>query len=184
MGCRNSKHAGIGWCLQWPSYEQPQGLNLRPQREQTSWSQALTTRPPPRWFGIPYFDRRPSDPLLWWTDFPYLFLVDKPHISSFDEWIHDTWNQPHLSARSTTPPHGTRLTPFSWSTWTLVSILFLWRVNHASLPIYLLNLNQPVDWLDGWTSLDKIKYWTKQKLGKILSTCRVDPWPGRLDKTR
>jgi len=50
--------------LQWPSYEQPQGLNLRPQREQTSWSQALTTGPPPRWFGIPYFDRRPSDPLL------------------------------------------------------------------------------------------------------------------------
>jgi len=30
--------------LQWPSsYEQPQDSNLRPQREQTSWSQALTT---------------------------------------------------------------------------------------------------------------------------------------------
>ena len=29
--------------LQWLSYEQPQGLNLRPQREQTSWSQAFTT---------------------------------------------------------------------------------------------------------------------------------------------
>jgi hypothetical protein len=24
-------------------------LNLRPQREQTSWSQTLTTGPPPRW---------------------------------------------------------------------------------------------------------------------------------------
>jgi hypothetical protein len=29
--------------LQWPSYEQPQGSNLRPQRKQTSWSQALIT---------------------------------------------------------------------------------------------------------------------------------------------
>jgi hypothetical protein len=29
--------------LQWPSYEQPHGSNLRPQREQTSWSQILTT---------------------------------------------------------------------------------------------------------------------------------------------
>jgi len=29
--------------LQWPSYGQPHGSNLRPQREQTSWSQALTT---------------------------------------------------------------------------------------------------------------------------------------------
>jgi hypothetical protein len=29
--------------LQWSSYEQPQGLNLRPQREQTSWFQTLTT---------------------------------------------------------------------------------------------------------------------------------------------
>ena len=38
--------------LQWPSYEQPQGLNLRPQRKQTSWSQALTTGPPPRWFSL------------------------------------------------------------------------------------------------------------------------------------
>jgi hypothetical protein len=35
--------------LQWPSYEQPQGSNLRPQREQTSWSQVLITGPPPRW---------------------------------------------------------------------------------------------------------------------------------------
>jgi hypothetical protein len=35
--------------LQWPSCEQPQGSNLRPQREQTSWSQALTTGSPPRW---------------------------------------------------------------------------------------------------------------------------------------
>jgi len=34
--------------LQWPSYEQPQGSNLRPQREQTSWSQAFTTGPPSR----------------------------------------------------------------------------------------------------------------------------------------
>jgi hypothetical protein len=34
--------------LQWPSYEQPQDLNLRPQGEQTSWSQTLTTGPPPR----------------------------------------------------------------------------------------------------------------------------------------
>jgi hypothetical protein len=38
--------------LQWPSYEQPLDSNLRPQREQTSWSQALTTGPPPRWFII------------------------------------------------------------------------------------------------------------------------------------
>jgi len=38
--------------LQWPSYEQPQGLNLRPQREQISWSQALTTGPPPRWLIV------------------------------------------------------------------------------------------------------------------------------------
>ena len=34
--------------LQWP-YEQPQDSNLRSQREQTSWSQVLTTGPPPRW---------------------------------------------------------------------------------------------------------------------------------------
>jgi hypothetical protein len=38
--------------LKWSSYEQPHGSNLRPQREQTSWSQALTTEPPPRWFAI------------------------------------------------------------------------------------------------------------------------------------
>ena len=31
--------------LQWPSYEQPHGSNMRPQMEQTSWSQALTTGP-------------------------------------------------------------------------------------------------------------------------------------------
>jgi len=36
--------------LQWPSYEQPQSSNLRPQREQISWSQTLITRSPPRWF--------------------------------------------------------------------------------------------------------------------------------------
>jgi len=35
--------------LQWSSCEQPQGSNLRPQRKQISWSQALTTEPPPRW---------------------------------------------------------------------------------------------------------------------------------------
>ena len=35
--------------LQWPSYEQPEGSNLRPQRKQTSWSQVFTTGPPPRW---------------------------------------------------------------------------------------------------------------------------------------
>jgi hypothetical protein len=33
--------------LQWSLYEQSQGSNLRPQREQTSWSQAFTTGPPP-----------------------------------------------------------------------------------------------------------------------------------------
>ena len=38
--------------LRWPSYEQPQGSNLRPHREQTSWSQALTTGPPPRWLHL------------------------------------------------------------------------------------------------------------------------------------
>jgi hypothetical protein len=38
--------------LQWPSYEQPHGSNLKPQREQTSWSQTLTTGPPPRWFYL------------------------------------------------------------------------------------------------------------------------------------
>jgi hypothetical protein len=38
--------------LQWLSYEQPQGSNLRPQREQTSSSQALITRPPPKWLII------------------------------------------------------------------------------------------------------------------------------------
>jgi len=32
--------------LQWSSYKQLQGSNLIPQREQTSWSQAFTTRPP------------------------------------------------------------------------------------------------------------------------------------------
>jgi hypothetical protein len=37
--------------LQWLSYEQPQGLNLRLQREQTSWFQALTTGSPPRWLS-------------------------------------------------------------------------------------------------------------------------------------
>jgi len=36
--------------LQWPSYEQPQGSNLRLQRKQTSLSQALTTGLPSRWF--------------------------------------------------------------------------------------------------------------------------------------
>ena len=40
--------------LQWPSYEQPQGSNLRPQREQTSWSQAFTTGSPPIWFSCFY----------------------------------------------------------------------------------------------------------------------------------
>ena len=30
--------------LQWPSYEQPQGLNLRPKRKQTSWSKTLPIR--------------------------------------------------------------------------------------------------------------------------------------------
>jgi len=35
--------------LEWPSYEQPQGSNLKSQREQTSWSQVLITVPPPRW---------------------------------------------------------------------------------------------------------------------------------------
>jgi len=29
--------------LQWSSYKQPQGSNLRPQRKQTSWSQTLIT---------------------------------------------------------------------------------------------------------------------------------------------
>jgi hypothetical protein len=29
--------------LQWPSYEQPHDSNLKPQRKQTSWSQAFTT---------------------------------------------------------------------------------------------------------------------------------------------
>jgi hypothetical protein len=47
--------------LQWPSYEQPQGSNLRPQREQTSWSQALTTGPPPRWLR----DLHPWCATLW-----------------------------------------------------------------------------------------------------------------------
>jgi hypothetical protein len=37
--------------LQWPSYKQPQGSNLRSQREQTSWSQTFTTGPPPRWLN-------------------------------------------------------------------------------------------------------------------------------------
>jgi len=41
--------------FQWPSYEQPQGSNLRSQREQTSWSQVLTTGPPPRWLQSPFF---------------------------------------------------------------------------------------------------------------------------------
>jgi len=36
--------------LQWPSYEQPHGSNLRPQKKQTSWSQVLITGSPPRWF--------------------------------------------------------------------------------------------------------------------------------------
>ena len=36
--------------FQWPSYEQPHGSNLKPQRKQTSWSQTLTTGPPSRWF--------------------------------------------------------------------------------------------------------------------------------------
>jgi hypothetical protein len=30
-------------------------LNLRPQREETSWSQTLTTGPPPRWFLFSVF---------------------------------------------------------------------------------------------------------------------------------
>jgi len=47
--------------LQWPSYEQPQGLNLRPQREQTSWSQTLTTGPPPRWFVSKNFEKPIND---------------------------------------------------------------------------------------------------------------------------
>jgi len=42
--------------LQWPSYEQPQGSNLRPQREQISWSQIFTTEPPPRWLRKPIID--------------------------------------------------------------------------------------------------------------------------------
>ncbi|XP_052301121.1 uncharacterized protein LOC18103253 isoform X3 [Populus trichocarpa] len=45
MGLEVNDHVS----LQWPSYEQPQGSNLRPQSEQTSWSQALTTGPPSRW---------------------------------------------------------------------------------------------------------------------------------------
>ena len=40
--------------LQWPSYEQPHGSNLRPQREQTSWSQTLTIRPLPRWLPFSF----------------------------------------------------------------------------------------------------------------------------------
>jgi hypothetical protein len=36
--------------LQWLSYEQPQGPNMRLQREQTSWSQILIIGPPPKWF--------------------------------------------------------------------------------------------------------------------------------------
>jgi len=44
--------------LQWPSYEQPQDSNLRPQKEQTSWSQSLTTRPPPRWFSFSFYTFR------------------------------------------------------------------------------------------------------------------------------
>jgi len=40
--------------LQWPSYEQSQGSNLKPQREQTSWSQVFTTGPPPRWLIFHY----------------------------------------------------------------------------------------------------------------------------------
>ena len=35
------------------SYEQPYGLNLKPQREQTSWSQTLITGPPPKWLSFP-----------------------------------------------------------------------------------------------------------------------------------
>ena len=35
--------------LQWPSYKQPHGSNLRSQREQTSWFQALTIGPLPKW---------------------------------------------------------------------------------------------------------------------------------------
>lgn len=34
-------HVNFQWSLS--SYKQPQGLNLKPQREQTFWSQALTT---------------------------------------------------------------------------------------------------------------------------------------------
>jgi len=37
--------------LQWLSYEQPQGLNLKLQREQTSWFQALITGSPSRWLS-------------------------------------------------------------------------------------------------------------------------------------
>jgi len=42
--------------LQWPSYEQSHGSNLKPQREQTSWSQAFTTRPSPRWLPTGFFN--------------------------------------------------------------------------------------------------------------------------------
>jgi len=35
--------------LQWPSYEQPQGSNLRLQRKQTSWFQSFITGLSPRW---------------------------------------------------------------------------------------------------------------------------------------
>ena len=41
--------------LQWLSYEQPQGSNLRSQREQTSWFQAFITGLPPTQFFIMVF---------------------------------------------------------------------------------------------------------------------------------
>ena len=67
--------------LQWPSYKQPQGSNLRPQREQTSWSQALTTGPPPRWFSCIFLQQDKEG--VWDAniiDFFYQAIVDLNYI--------------------------------------------------------------------------------------------------------
>jgi len=78
--------------LQWPSYEQPQGSNLRPQREQTSWSQALTTGPPTRRFEINVFTS--SNP--WFKSkciIFYWFFYSIPRISSLKNLLNllDKW---------------------------------------------------------------------------------------------
>jgi len=47
--------------LQWPSYEQPQGSNLRPQREQTFWFQVFIIGLSCRWFEYYFFKKKEEE---------------------------------------------------------------------------------------------------------------------------